>query len=296
MSDTGDVERTPGDGVLDRRGFLGVLPAAAVSLAGLRAKGSSAASATIPGPLDAIGVQLYTVRRLMAQDVEGTLATLAAIGYREVELWRLHGRTPSEMRALLDGQGLRAVSSHDSLDVIRGAWSRRLDEAAELGQSYLVCPSIPGDERTLDGYRRIADDFNAAGEAARGLGMRFGYHNHDHEFAAMDGVVPYDLLLDRCDPDLVDMQADLFWMVNAGVSPLDYFDAHPGRFSSVHVKDRTAGGDMVDVGQGVIDFATIFARSEQAGIRHAFVEHDSPADPMDSVRVGFDYLKGLDAS
>lgn len=239
MSDAREVGRTTGDGGLDRRSFLGVVPLAAAALAGLRQAGFPAARASSPGPLNAIGVQLYTVRQFMARDVEGALAAIAEIGFREVELWRLHGLTALEMRAVLDGLELEAVSSHDSLDVIRGEWSRRLDEAVQLGQTYLVCPSIPHDERTLDGYRRIADDFNVAGEAAHAMGMRLGYHNHDHEFAAIDGVVPYDLLLERCDPRFVDMPA------------------------------------------------AIFARAEQAGIRHAFVEHDRPNDPMESVRVGF---------
>ena len=296
MSDARELKPTDGDSHFDRRRFLGVLPVAAVALANLRAADVSTQPTSSQGPLDAIGVQLYTVREAMARDVEGTLAAIAEIGYREVELWRLHGLAASEMGALLDRLGLEAVSSHDSIEVIRGEWPRRLDEAAQLGQSYLVCPSIPRVERTLEGYRRITDDFNEAGEAAGAMGMRLGYHNHDHEFRTIDGVVPYDLLLERCDPQFVDMQADLFWMVHAGVDPLDYFATHPGRFSSVHVKDRTADGDMVDLGEGVIDFAAIFARSEQAGIRHVFVEHDRPNDPMESVRIGFDYLERLDES
>ena len=104
------------------------------------------------------------------------------------------------------------------------------------------------------------------------------------------GDIPFDLLLENTDPALVSFQMDLFWTVHAGSDPLQYFGAYPGRFTSVHVKDRTDAGDMVAVGDGVIDFATILARSEQAGIAHYFVEHDWPEDPMESVRRSYDAL------
>jgi sugar phosphate isomerase/epimerase len=140
----------------------------------------------------------------------------------------------------------------------------------------------------------VADDFNAAGEAAQAMGLGFGYHNHAWEFESLsDGTTPYDLLLERCDPSLVSMQMDIFWAVHAGADPLQYFGAYPGRFTSVHVKDRTADGEMVAVGTGVIDFETIMARADQAGIEHYFVEHDNPVDPLEDVRISFATLHGI---
>jgi sugar phosphate isomerase/epimerase len=123
--------------------------------------------------------------------------------------------------------------------------------------------------------------------------MQFGYHNHDFEFQPIDGIVPYDLLLERCDPALVIMEMDIFWAVNGGKDPLAYFTAHAGRFHLIHAKDRTAAGEMVNVGSGVIDFRAILARSQQAGIRYVFVEHDRPASPLDDVRASYTYLRGL---
>jgi sugar phosphate isomerase/epimerase len=241
-----------------------------------------------------VGIQLYTLRSLLAQDVEGTLARVAQIGFREVEFAGLYGKTAAEMRVLIDGVGLRAVSSHHSLRDVRENWTRVLDDATTLGQRFVVVASLGGGDRaTADALRRVADDFNRAGEAAKAAGLQFGYHNHDFEFRPIDGQLPYDLLLERCDSALVVMELDLFWIVNGGHDPLAYFAKHPGRFPLVHAKDRTADGRMVNVGSGVIDFRSILGRSEQAGIRHWLVEHDRPDSPLDDVHASHTYLRGL---
>jgi len=233
---------------------------------------------------------------LFSADVEGTLDAVAGIGYREIEFAGLGGKTPAEMRSLLDQLGLRAVSSHNGLADIRGDWERTLEGASALGQRYIVCPSIDGRDRSGEGLRAVADAFNRAGEAASRHGIVFGYHNHDWEFSSEDDVLPYDLLLERCDPALVTMQMDLHWIVHAGVDPMSYIARHPGRFHSVHAKDRTADGRMVNVGEGVIDFAAIHAASDEAGIRHWFVEHDSPQDPLADVTVSFRALSSIGSS
>jgi sugar phosphate isomerase/epimerase len=176
---------------------------------------------------------------------------------------------------------------------IRGEWQRALDAANTLGQEYVIVASIDRAERSADAYRRIAEEFNKAGEAAKAAGLKFGYHNHNYEFADLGGTTGYDVLLAETDPSVVVMELDLFWAVQGGRDPLSLFAAHDGRFHLVHVKDRTANGEMVNVGSGVIDFRTIFARSAQAGIRHAFIEHDNPTSPLDDVRASFNHLRGL---
>lgn len=246
--------------------------------------------------LDRIGVQLYTVRRAMAEDFDGTLARIADIGYDEVEFAGYHEREPAAVRAALDAVGLAAPSVHLPYSAIASGWEDVIEAAAIIGHRYLICPSLPGRMRgALDGYREAADAFNRAGAAARQAGMWVGYHNHDIDFTPVDGRVPYDVLLDRTDPDLVTLQLDLFWIVKAGGDPLSYFTRYPGRFSSVHVKDMDATPErrMVDVGEGVMDFAAIFAQRDVAGIRHYFVEHDNPANPFASVRVSYEYLAQL---
>lgn len=273
--------------LLDRRGFLASLPTIA-------ALGRWDVGGTAPGrfALEGFGIQLYTLRDLMAEDVEGTLAALAEMGFAEVELAGLYGRTPAQMRAALDAVGLKAASSHQSIQEVRGDWARVLEGAQTLGQSLVVVSGLPGDERTPEALRRVADDFNRAGEAASRAGLRFGYHNHDWELRPLaDGSVPIDLLMERTDRNVVDWQMDIFWTVHGGAEPERKL--RNGRVTSVHVKDRTAAGEMVDVGQGEIDFASILNLAETYGLRHAFVEHDRPADPLETARLSLAHLKLL---
>lgn len=230
----------------------------------------------------------------MRESVDDTLARVAQIGYKEVEFAGYFRRTPREIRAVLDANGLTAPSSHSAdLDTIRTAWPRTLEGAAVMGHRYVVCAWIPESERSIDGFKRVAALFNRAGEQAAKAGLKFAYHNHDGEFRPLGSTVGYDILLAECDPKLVLMQMDLFWLVKGGRDPLVYFAKHPGRFFSVHVKDMDANGAMVDVGAGRLPFAQYFAQSARAGIGHYFVEHDEPADPFASVTASYSYLARL---
>lgn len=240
-----------------------------------------------------LGLQLYTVRNLMDQDVEGTIAAVAAIGYREVELAGLHNKTAKEMREILDRHGLRARSSHISMQDIRGNWARTLDDAAALGQTYIVNPWIDEPERTVAGYTKAAHEMTAAAEAAKAHGIGFAYHNHDFEFAQVGDTSGYDILLAESDPKLVRMELDIFWIVKGGQDPLAYFARQPGRFPMVHAKDITKDGKMVDVGQGTIDWREIFRHTKQAGIEYTFVEHDEPPSPIADAKASYEYLHAL---
>jgi len=252
---------------------------------------------SLPTPLDRIdkvGVQLYTVRDAMAKDFDGTLAKVAEIGYQEVEFAGYYNRDAKAVRAVLDKVGLAAPSCHVGFDVLGDAWQKVLDDAKVVGHQYVVVPSIPDDMRkTLDGYRRAAEQFNKAGEAAQKAGIQFGYHNHNMEFQAVEGQAPYDVLLQACDPKLVQFEMDLYWIIFGGADPLKYFARWPGRFPLVHVKDMTAQHTMTDVGSGVINWKQLFAHHE-AGIRHYIVEHDQPASPFDSIRASYAYLSKLE--
>ena len=281
---------------MDRRSFIVAMPA--IGFLGARPGGLSVgAQGLVSGRslvLEEIGIQLYTLRALLSEDVAGTLAQVAEIGYRTVEFAGLYGLTPREMRRTLDAVGLRAVSSHAGVNDIRGDWTSFLEGAQELGQDFVFVPSIPESERTPEGLRKLADDFNRAGEMAVSAGLHFGYHNHAWEFVALsDGTITMDLLLERTEPRLVDWQMDIFWTVEGGGDPMAYLESHAGRVTSVHVKDRTPDGQMVDVGKGVIDFAMILPRAEELGMLHAFVEHDMPDAPIESVRHSFNALNAL---
>lgn len=276
---------------LSRREFAQRLAAiGAVAVAG----SSWRAAQLVAAPRWRSGIQLYTVRSLMLTDADGTLAALAAIGYREVELAGLYGMTAATMRALLERHGIAAPSSHLSLQALRDDWTHCLDDAHTLGQRYIACPWIDESDRTRDGYRKIADQFNAIGENAKRGGLQFVYHDGDYVHRALpDGTVPYDIILTDCDPKLVQMEMDLYWMVKGGGDPLTYFAKWPGRFPLLHVKDISRTGAMVDVGQGTLDLRQIRLRAEAAGVLHWFVEHDEPPTPLASAQVSYAYLSAL---
>jgi sugar phosphate isomerase/epimerase len=275
----------------DRRSFLSTCGAALLGAACSRA-GTPPADQR----LDRIGVQLYTARRDLARDFEGTLARIAEIGYREVEFAGYHDKTPSEVRAVLTRLGLAAPSSHVAIEVFRRDIDGAIAAATHVGHRYLVVPWLdPAERRTIDDYRRLAEELNRFGEKVRAAGMQLGYHNHDFELAPIGGSVPLDVLIERTDPNLLVLELDLYWVTKGGADPLTYFSRTPGRVQLVHVKDSAGAPEhrQVDVGQGTIDFKKIFARREQAGIRHAFVEHDDPANPIETLRVSYEYLSRL---
>jgi sugar phosphate isomerase/epimerase len=253
-----------------------------------------------PSRLDRIGVQLYSLRRELAKDFEGTLARVAAIGYAEVEFAGYDGRTPAQVAAALDRAGLKAPSAHVPFSELRENWARTLDAARIVGHRYLIVPAIPEGERvTVDGVKRVAELFERAGMEAKAAGLRCGFHNHDVDFAPIGGrkgSAPFDILLQETTPDHVVFELDLYWITKAGRDPLHYFARHPGRFELVHVKDSAGPPEhrMVDVGRGTIDFRSIFARRQQAGIRHFFVEHDEPADPLGFARASYGFLRRLE--
>jgi sugar phosphate isomerase/epimerase len=247
--------------------------------------------------IDSIGLQLYTVRREMERDFEGTLNKVAAIGFKEVEFAGYFNRTPDQVKAALARAGLSAPAAHVSLNAIREAWPATIRAAHAIGHRYLILAWLfPEERKSIDDYKRLADLLNSAGEAAKKEGLLLGYHNHDFEFEPLDGQVPYDLLMSATSADLVKMELDLYWIAKANRDPLKYFDSNPGRFHLVHVKDmdNTPKRFFTEAGRGVIDFKRIFARSQKAGFKHFFVEQDeSPGSPFDSIKISFDYLKGL---
>jgi sugar phosphate isomerase/epimerase len=284
--------------LVDRRTFMATVAAAYVAAGRLKA-------ATIPR----IGVQLYTVRDAMQKDFDGTIAKVAAIGYKEVEFAGYFDRTPQQVRDVLKNNGLTSPAAHIDYPSVTGKWPAVLDAAKIIGHKYLVNPWIDESIRKQpDSWKRIAEEFNKAGEASKKVGIQFCYHNHNFEYAPVDGKEPYDILLENCDPKLVKMELDLAWITVAGKDPLAYFKRYPGRFPMVHVKGvrklPPAPGasaeikgvlpDITDVGSNdVVDWKRIFAASNQAGIEHYFVEHDVPPSPFDSLKTSFDYLSHL---
>ncbi|HXG92042.1 MAG TPA: sugar phosphate isomerase/epimerase [Blastocatellia bacterium] len=282
---------------MNRRSFvINALAGAAGSLC--LTKSTLMASTLRSRKLKKIGLQLYTVRRELEKDFEGTIAKVAAAGYSEVEFAGYFNHTPQQVKSVLARNNLTAPSAHIPIVALRGDLQQTIDAAKTIGHEYLICAYLlPEERKTLDDYKRVTELFNSAGERLKKAGLQFGYHNHDFEFVPIDGKVPYDLILAETDPKAVIMEMDLYWITKAGQSPFKYFSTYPGRFHLVHVKDMDATPKrfFTEVGRGVIDFKKIFAQSDKAGIKHYFVEQDeTPGSPFDSIKTSAEYLKQLE--
>jgi sugar phosphate isomerase/epimerase len=305
--------------MLSRRAFLerGSLALAAMSLQAARAADAQT------GPLGRpIGLQLYTVREAVEKDLAGTLRAIAAIGYREVELAGIPAKSATELRKMLDDLGLTAPSMHASMADLQDGLQERIDYAKALGTEYLVCAfpwtadarfrSNPGHAVvslasgiTLDDWKWNAEQLNKIGAAAKQAGLRCGYHNHNMEFRSYDGVVAYDELLRLTDPQLVTMEMDIAWVVTAGVDPVKYLKKHDDRISLLHVKDVVKDlrvtadrlqAQTTEVGSGKVDWKRVFKAMESKRIAHYFVEQENfERLPLESVKISFDYLRGLGA-
>lgn len=243
-----------------------------------------------------VGLQLYTVRKDIRENLEGTLEQVAKIGYNSVELagysnGAFYKMKPAEFKKLANSFGLKVMSSHNGFSLEKV--EQIANDNAELGVEFSVLPALGGKLRqTLDDYKKQAELFNKYGEACKKAGIRFAYHNHAFEFEKKDGEIPYDVLLKETDPDLVSFEMDLYWIKKGGYEPLDYFKKYPGRFTLWHVKDLDPEtGKYTEVGSGNIDFKEIFENADTSGMEYFFVELDNSERPaLESIKISFDYL------
>lgn len=259
-----------------------------------------------------IGLQLYTVRDAMAANPAAALARVAKVGYNSVEGAtytgdeKFYGMDAKTFKNVLKQNGLVMMSSHyrlgeeqtngkDTMGTMLHDWDRAVDDAAEVGLKYMVCAYLSDVERgSLDHYKKLADDFNKAGERCKKAGIQFCYHNHDFEFKQQDGKYPYETLLANTDKNLVKMEMDLYWVTKAKQDPVKLINENPGRFPLFHVKDmdKTPAGNFTEVGNGIIDFKNIFKHADKAGLKYFFVEQDqTPGDPFNSIAQSFNYIK-----
>jgi sugar phosphate isomerase/epimerase len=284
--------------MMNRREFLGTA-AATVLFSRL------AAFAADEHKLGAIGLQLYTVRDQMAKDFEGTIAKVAATGYKETEFAGYFKRTPQQVKAALERNGLTAPSAHIPVEDLRAKLPEVIEAARVIGHQYIVNPWINEEDRgSLDKWKKMAEFFNETGRKVKEAGLQFAHHNHDFEFKPTDGQVPYDLLLKETDPNLVKLEMDLYWITAAGQDPLKYFNEYPGRFPMLHVKDRpvklphpiyvTENAKFAPVGTGVVDFKRVFAHADKGGVKHYFVEQDySQGSPFDAIKTSYNNLRKM---
>ena len=240
-----------------------------------------------------IGIQLYSIRDVMSADVPGTLKKVADIGYKNLELagyanGKFYGYSPSEFKKIVNDLGLNALSSHtqvESASISLDKAKLMADTHAELGVKFCIKPWIEEVDRNIEQYKKMIGDCNEVARITKGVGIQFGYHNHNFEFANINGIVPYyDLFLPGMDAGLIIMELDLFWAAKAGQDPVAMFKKYPGRFQLLHMKDMHTNqapfyevkkDDICSVGEGVIDFKRILAAKETAGTKYIFVEDDN---------------------
>ncbi|MBS1600774.1 MAG: sugar phosphate isomerase/epimerase [Bacteroidetes bacterium] len=278
-----------------------------------------------------IGLQLYTLGDLMTNDTKGTLQKVAAIGYKELESagsqkGTYYGFKPKEFAAMVKDTGMHWRSAHvggapftieqimkmaknadDSARIQKMAerfknmpkmanlkenYQQLADEAAEGGLSYLVCSSIP--VSTMDEIKTAVDVFSKAGEACKKNGVQFAYHNHQTEFDTIDGVRPFDYILNNTDKENVKMEMDLAWATKAKQDPIELFKLHPGRYPLWHVKDLDKTTmSPAEVGSGVVDFKRIFDNAKISGMKYFFVEQDQAPHPLENVTNSYNYLNKM---
>lgn len=268
-----------------------------------------------------LGLQLFTFFNVIDADVKGTLQKIAGVGYKEIEsafsrLGGYYGMKPKEFNSMLKDMGMSWKSHHvigapfklppgsklptgaDGKPItippmrnLKDNMQELVDEAAEGGVKYLVCANTP--ITTLEEVKASAEVLSKTGEACKKAGVQFAFHNHDAEFRAVEGVIPYDLFL-QTDASEVKMELDLAWAVKGGKDPVELFKLHPGRFPLWHIKDLDAKHETVlPVGDGTIDFKRIFDNAKLSGVKHWFVEHDMPKDALASITSSYSHINKL---
>lgn len=261
---------------------------------------NSGCSNTTQQPVEKeIGVQLWSVRDLLEADFEGTINQVGQAGFDFVEAYGLNPTgifpgtvTANEYERIVKFAGMRIASCHSSYFQAEDT-PNILEAAKRLGTDWVVIAWLSEAER--GDYYAIAENLNAIGEQFKGSGIGFGYHNHDFEFwETEEGEIPMEILLENTDPENVSFQADLYWVKKAGLDPLTFIQKYPGRFCSYHVKDADADLNQVGVGEGIIDFAAIFAENKTAGVEYLFVEDERTQDPLEQIKSGYNHLKNLD--
>jgi sugar phosphate isomerase/epimerase len=281
-----------------RRSFIKSTGAVA-AVACIGANRLSAAPLNLP-----VGLQLYSVRNLLPKDFQGTLNQLGAAGYKEVEAAGYFDKTAADFGNALQKAGLKCISTHHALTQLKAQFNQLIEYGQALGLEYIICswagvhrdPSRTG-ELNLDDWRYVADQFNAIGAKVKAAGMTFGYHNHTVEFGKENGIVFFDELLKRTDPNLVHFEMDCGWVVAGGHNPVEYLSKFPERFPLLHVKDLVKLPDgkwrNVVMGKGSIDYKPIFKAA--TGLKHYFIEQEEfEGDPMTELREDADYMKKLD--
>jgi sugar phosphate isomerase/epimerase len=282
---------------ISRRQFLGT-SAMAVTAAVCLGPGTTQVWADPLGM--PIGCQLYPVGKLVAQDFEGTLKQLAAIGYRTIELcsppsYESSGFAPlvkmkaAEVRKVIEGAGLRAVSCHYQFQELKDKLDDRIAYAKELGIKQMIVATFGlRQNATMAEWAKAAGELNKLGERTKKEGIQLGFHNHNGEFEKIDGMLIYDKLMSEFDPKLVRMQFQVA-VISMGYQAATYLKKYPGRFISLHLADwSSTDKKSVAVGAGVVDWKGLFAAAKTGGVENYFVEMN-----LEALKASYPYLHDL---
>jgi len=299
---------------MKRRHFAKTTSAAMASLLLLRCKTENTMKAVeeVTGnKVGDFGLQLWSVRDAMGKDPAGTLKLVADMGYTDIECAgydgeSFYGMDNKTFKSLLGDLGLSMKSGHVKTGADNPAqrgtmtndWEKFLNDHKEMGIQSAVCAYFFEDERkTIDDYKRHAALFNKCAEKAKEYDIMFLHHNHDFEFVPLDGQVPYDILINETDKDLVKFELDLYWVKKGNADAFELFKNNPGRFPVWHVKDMddTPEQFFTEVGTGIIDYVALFKEAKQAGMQYFYVEQDAfkSLDPLVSVKQSHDYMKAM---
>jgi sugar phosphate isomerase/epimerase len=255
-----------------------------------------------------VGIQLYSVRDDMQHDPSGSLKKLAGMGYRIVEHagyadGKFYGFTPKEFKKILDDLGMKMYSGHvdfgakswdDSKKDFTDAWKRTVEDAAFMGQKFVITPEL--DEKAQKDYDtlvKVIDLWNKAGSLCQKYGMKFGYHDDFNEDAVLNNMKIYDIVMKYSDPGLTIQQFDIANLYNAaGTNPIDIIKQYPGRFPSLHVKDvlkeknKENRHDSTILGKGVLDVKDVVSLAVKNGAWLLIIEQEAYQNesPMDCVK------------
>lgn len=244
-----------------------------------------------------VGLQLYTLRTILSDDPAGVLRQVAEMGYEAVELAGFAGLTAVEFKAALDEAGLKAVSSHASLQAIEEDFDAVVAQARLFGYSYVGLGSVPVEMRgSRENWVATAQRLSEVGKKLREeAGLTFFYHNHAFEFEEQyDGDYGLDLLYANSDAQNLQAELDTYWVQKGGENPVEYLQKYAGRTPILHIKDMGADGDFAEIGTGSLNWPAIFAAAEAGGVQAYIVEQDTcPGNPLDSVRISIENLKKM---
>ena len=246
------------------------------------------------------GLQLYSLREDMPKDPKGVLKQVATFGYKQVEGFEgpmgiYWGMSNTEFKKYMDDLGMNFLATHCNIDK---DFEKKAAEAAEIGMKYLICPSRGG-RKTVDDFKKVAEDFNAKGEICRKNGIRFAYHNHEYGFKEIDGQFPQDIMMKNTDPALVDYEMDIYWVITGGQDPIAWLKKYPNRFRLGHVKDRIKGaterGASCVLGTGSIDYPKLIKDAKAAGMEYFIVEQEryDNTTPLEAAKADALYMEKL---